>query len=226
MKNGILALAMVMVSAAAYAQTTPTPAAAAPAATTPSAQATRPASPAGTAQAQVGGAYVKDEKGREQYRNGKWVEITYGRPLKRGRDVFGSGSTYGTALLAGAPIWRAGANEATQLTTEVPLTIGGKTVPAGRYNLYVELKSPTEWTLVVSSWGAKKTGNDSTPGTLWGGYNYTPDKDVARVPMTVSKSPASIEQLTWGFCDVTTEGGKLFLAWDSANAMVSFAVAK
>ena len=225
MKNGLLALAMITMTAALSAQTPQTPAPAA--GTTPAPQATaRPASPAGSAQAQVAGSYVKDAKGREQYRDGKWLEITYGRPLKRGRDVFGSGSNYGTALLAGAPIWRAGANQATQLTTEVPLTIGGKTVPAGRYNLYVELKSPTEWTFVVSSWGAKKTGNDPAPDTLWGGYNYTPDKDVVRVPMTVSKSPAAIEQLTWGFCDVTADGGKIFLAWDTTNAMVSFTVAK
>ncbi len=223
MRNGFLALALISMSAAVYAQTPQTPAAPAPAAT---AAAPRPASPAGSAQTQVAGAYVKDEKGREQYRNGKWLEITYGRPLKRGRDVFGSGASYGTALLAGGPIWRAGANQATQLTTEVPLMMGGKTVPAGRYNLYVELKSPTEWTLVVSSWGAKKTGNDPTPDTLWGGYNYTTDKDVVRVPMTVSKSQASIDQLTWGFVDVTAEGGKMFLAWDTTNAMVPFTVAK
>ena len=224
MRNGFLALALLSMSAAVYAQTPQAPTTQPPAATPQAAP--RPASPAGAAQTQVAGSYVKDEKGREQYRNGKWIEITYGRPLKRGRDVFGSGASYGTALLAGAPIWRAGANQATQLITEVPLTIGGKTVPAGRYNLYIELKSPTEWTLVVSSWGAKKTGNDPTPDTLWGGYNYTADKDVARAPMTVSKTPASIDQLTWGFADVTAEGGKMFLAWDTAHAMVSFTVAK
>lgn len=227
MKNGLLTLALVSIGGIAYAQTPQTPAAPAPATTAPAPQAAnRPASPAGMAQTQVAGSYVKDDKGREQYRNGKWIEITYSRPIKRSRDVFGSGTSYGTTLNAGAPLWRAGANQSTRLTTEAPLMIGGKTVPAGSYSLYVELKSPTDWTLIVSSWGAKKTGNDPTPDTLWGAYNYTPDKDVVRVPMTVSKSQASIDQLTWGFCDVTAEGGKMFLAWDTANAMVSFAVAK
>ena len=220
-------MALISIGGATYAQTPQTPVTPTPAPTAAAAQpAARPASPAGAAQTQVGGSYVKDAKGREQYQNGKWIEITYGRPLKRGRDVFGGGGSYGTALNAGAPVWRAGANQATRLTTEVPLVIGGKTVPAGSYNLYVELKSPTEWTLIVSSWGAKKTGNDPTPDTLWGAYNYTPDKDVVRVPMTVAKSQASIEQLTWGFCDMTAEGGKMFLAWDTYNAMVPFTVSK
>ena len=45
----------------------------------------RPASPAGTAATQVGGTY--DRSGDEPvYKNGKWIEITYGRPIKRGRD--------------------------------------------------------------------------------------------------------------------------------------------
>ena len=78
----------------------------------------------------------------------------------------------------------------------------------------------------ASSFNFLTGGNDPTPDTLWGSYNYTPDKDVVRVPMTVSKSQASIDQLTWGFCDVTTEGGKMFVTWDTSNAMVPFAVAK
>ena len=223
MRNGLLALALTSMSGLVFAQAQQAPAAPA-AQATPAAQ--RPASPTGSAETQVGGSYVKDEKGREQYKNGKWVEITYGRPIKRGRDVFGSGADYGKTLNAGAPVWRAGANQATRLTTEVPLVIGGKTVPAGSYNLYVELKSPTEWTFIVSSYGAKKSGNDPTPDTLWGSYNYTPDKDVVRVPMTVSKNQASVDQLTWGYCDVTTEGGKIFLAWDTAMALVPFTVAR
>ncbi|HEX7139263.1 MAG TPA: hypothetical protein VF219_15520, partial [Vicinamibacterales bacterium] len=60
-----------------------------------SAQGGRPASPAGAAAAQVGGKYVQGSEGPE-YRGGKWIEITSGRPIKRGRDVLGgSGENYG-----------------------------------------------------------------------------------------------------------------------------------
>jgi hypothetical protein len=186
-----------------------------------------PASPPGNAQTQVGGSYVKDDRGRERYQGGKWIEITYSRPIKRGRDVFGTGADYGKALLVGgATVWRAGANVSTRLRTEAPLIIGGKTVPAGEYSLFIDLKSPSEWTLIVSSYGAKTSGNDQTPDTLWGSFKYTPDKDVARAPMTVNKSQASVDQLTWGFCDVTETGGKLFLAWDTTNATLPFTLGK
>ena len=33
--------------------------------------------------------------GGGNYEGGKWIEITSGRPIKRGRDVFGSGANYG-----------------------------------------------------------------------------------------------------------------------------------
>ena len=93
-------------------------------------------SPAGSAQVQVLGKWVKPERpaftlGRENYQEGKWIEITYGRPLQRGRDLFGSGANYGKLANPDAPVWRAGANVSTQLQTELPLTINGKTVAPG-----------------------------------------------------------------------------------------------
>lgn len=186
-----------------------------------------PASPPGLAATQVGGEYTKNAQGRESYQGGKWITVTYSGPIKRGRDVFGTGADYGKSLLVGgATVWRAGANQSTRLKTEVPLVIGGKTVPAGEYSLFIELKSPSEWTLIVSSYGAKKTGRDTTPDTLWGSFNYTPDKDVARAPMTISKLNMSLDQLTWAFADVTKDAGKLAIAWDTTLAFVPFTVGK
>jgi hypothetical protein len=178
------------------------------------AQGDRVASPAGSSATQLG------EKGR-------WIEITAGRPIKRGRDLWGSGPNYGkTLLVGGATVWRAGANVSTRLKTEAPLQIGGKTVPVGEYSLFIDLKSATEWTLIVSSWGAKTGGGDKTPDTLWGAYNYTPDKDVARVAMTLDKLPLAVDQLTWNFADVTPAGGKLVLLWDTVMATAAFDVAR
>src|SRR5437879_667942 len=80
------------------------------------------------------------EPGGANYQGGKWIEITYGRPLKRGRDLWGSGANYGKDALVGTPIWRAGANVSTRLKTEVPLVITGKTIAPGEYSLFIDLK--------------------------------------------------------------------------------------
>ena len=127
----------------------------------------RPMSPDGSAQAQVLGKWVKGDQpaftlGRENYVGGKWIEVTYGRPLQRQRDLFGSGPNYGkavndvgTATFPAPPVWRAGANVSTRLKSEVALNFGGKTVPAGEYTMFIDLKGPTEWTLIISSWPAQ-----------------------------------------------------------------------
>lgn len=193
----------------------------------------RPASPEGSAHVQVLGQWVKGPRpaftlGRESYQNGKWIEITYGRPLQRGRDLFGSGASYGKAAidvgsdtLPAPPVWRAGANMSTRLKTEVPLVIGGKAVPAGEYSLFIDLKLP-EWTLIISSWGAQAKFDPRDKTTLWGAYGYTPDKDVARVPMKLDTLPFAVDQLTWSFVDMKNDGGRLALMWGNTMASTPF----
>ena len=185
----------------------------------------RPLSPRGSAEAHVG-VEVSKTGTRTTIKGGNWIEISYGRPLKRDRPIW-SGETFGKDLYAGAPVWRAGSDVATLLKTEVPLSIGGKTLPAGgQYTMFIEFKSATDWTLIISSYGAKTTGKDPTPDTLWGSYGYTPDKDMVRVPMTVTKLPMTFEQLTWAFTDMSADGGKLTLLWDNVAASVPFKVGK
>ena len=61
----------------------------------------RQPSPDGTSATQVSGRYVGAEN--PTYQGGKWIEIVYGRPLKRGRDLWGSGADYGKKVNAGEP---------------------------------------------------------------------------------------------------------------------------
>jgi hypothetical protein len=193
------------------------------------AQDNRPMSPTGTAAAQVLGKWVKPAGrgaftlGGENYEGGKWIEITYGRPLQRGRDLWGSGANYGKSSLVGAPIWRAGANVTTRLKTEVPLVINGKTVAPGEYSLFIDLKE-NNWTLVVSSWPAQTKYDPNNKGALWGAYNYTPDKDVVRVPMKLETLPHGHEQLTWEFVDMSNASGAMAITWDKTMASVPFKV--
>jgi Protein of unknown function (DUF2911) len=196
--------------------------------------ATRPLSPPGSTEAQVLGRWVKGDRpsfavGQERYVDGKWLQITYGRPSLRGRDVFGSGATYGKALIdlplgdwGPPPVWRAGANVSTRLNTEATLVMGGKTIPAGEYSLFIDVKGPRDWTLIVSSWAAQPKMDVKDKTALWGAYAYTPDKDVARVPMTIETLPFSVEQLTWAFQDMTTDSGRIAISWARTMASVPF----
>jgi DUF2911 family protein len=203
-------------------------------------QTLRPPSPAGSSAAQIGGKYVEGLDALKQitdpkirvlfatrgplYQGGKWIEITSGRPLKRGRDLWGSGQDYGKALYAGAPIWRAGANVSTRLKTEVPLVINGKTIPPGEYSLFIDLK-PGNWTLVVSAWAPQTEYYDpNNREALWGAYGYTPEKDVVRARMTLETLSHAIEQLTWNFADLSDAGGVLIIMWDKFLATVPFKV--
>ena len=186
----------------------------------------RPASPVGTAAIQVGD-WKPGDTNDARIKAGKWIEVAYGRPLKRGREsVFGAGADYGKTVNAGSPVWRAGANVSTRLKTEVPLTFGTTTVPAGEYSLFIELKGPAAWTMILSTHQAQTTYDPNDKVKLWGSYGYTPDKDVLRVPMKVEALPYSMEQLTFVFADVTGTSGALRLMWDTTTASVAFKVAK
>jgi hypothetical protein len=228
----------VAMGTAMMAQTQPQgqTAAAAPAAQTQAQPARRPLSPPGTASAQVLGSWVKPAKqaytmGGETYQGGKWIDITYGRPLMRGRTAFsGSGADYGKSTIAqvpgwpNAPVWRAGADVSTRLKTEVPLVIGGKTVPPGEYTIFIDLKQPTEWTFIVSSWGAAAKYDPNDKDAIFGAFGYTPERDVARAPMKVETLPYKVEELTWQFVDMTPDSGRIELSWDKSMASVPFKV--
>ena len=179
----------------------------------------RLASPPGQSATQVGGGTYD---GRAGYVGGPWIEIRYGRPIKRGRDLFGP-SDYVDFLNDGAPVWRAGANTTTRLLTEVALTFGTEVVPPGEYTVFIELAT-TPWTFIISTWPAQQTYDQENTEALFGAYEYTPDRDVVRVPMTRETLPYSFDQLSWQFLDMSNHGGRLALLWDATIASVAFSV--
>ena len=184
-----------------------------------------PASPRGTAAAQVGGKWVAEKPGAApRYREGKWLVVDYGRPILRGRtDVFGSGADYGKAVNADGPVWRAGANQTTRFKTEAPLVFAGKTLPAGEYSVFVDLK-PGAWTLIFSNQPFQAKYDPNEKAATWGAYNYDPKFDVLRVPMQTIVGTTSIEQFTIAFVDMTAQGGTLAMYWEKTAAKAAFTV--
>ena len=130
---------------------------------------------------------------------GKNVSITYGRPLKKNREIFPATIPYGQ-------VWRMGADEATTLEIGGDMMIGPLHVVAGKYTLYA-VPGAKEWTLVIS----KQTGQ-------WGTV-YSKDQDYGRTAMKLTKASSPVEQLT-----ITIEGKAddkmLKVAWDNAVATV------
>lgn len=176
----------------------------------PDAQQRRPASPEGASATQV---------------NGTWIEIVYGRPILRGRtNIYGSGADYGQKLFDGGTVWRAGANVSTRLRTEATLEIGGTRVAPGEYVMLIDLKGEKDWTLILTSQPYALTFDPKNTKELYGGYNYRPDRDVARAPMQVEPLPFSVDQLTWTFTDVSPAGGTMRIAWERVMAAVPFRI--
>ena len=184
------------------------------------AQERRILSPPGHSAVQVGGNFDPVQYG---YLGGAWIDVYYGRPLKRGRDLFGP-PDWAEMLNDGAPVWRAGANRSTRLVTETALLIAGTRVEPGEYTLFIDL-SDTVWTFIVSTWPAQETYDYENREALFGAFEYTDDRDVLRTPMELKTLPVAFDQLSWQFLDMTASGGRLALIWDTRMASVAFTVA-
>jgi hypothetical protein len=141
---------------------------------------------------------------------GKTLTIKYSAPSVRGRKIFGDGgllSNDGTY-----PVWRAGANAATAFHTDADLDIGGLSVPKGDYTLFVLVKDPDAWQLIVN----KQTGQ-------WG-LRYSESQDLGRVKMTMSKPSAPVETFKITLSDQGGNKGKLQMEWENHVASVPITV--
>jgi hypothetical protein len=135
-----------------------------------------------------------------KFSDGKTVKIDYSSPRAKGRKIFGGVVSYGE-------VWRTGANEATTFVADTNVTVGGKAVPAGSYTIFTVPKADA-WTLVIS----KKTGE-------WG-TDYAGEKeDLARVPMSVSKTSSPVENFTVAF-DPAGSKCTLRMEWENTRANV------
>ena len=197
-------------------------------------QPARPMSPEGSTQTQVLGAWTKGERptfalGRENYVGGKWIEITYGRPLQRGRDLFGSGPNYGkaindvgTANLPAPPVWRAGANVSTRLKTEVPLNFAGKTGSRRRVQPVHRLERSDAVDAHRLEMGVTAEVRSERQERAVGRLRLHRRQGRRTHSHACRKPPFGVEQLTWSFLDMTNDGGRIALMWGKTMASASF----
>jgi Protein of unknown function (DUF2911) len=141
--------------------------------------------------------------------NGKKLAISYSAPSVRGRKIFGPGGVISRDPTY--PVWRAGANDATAFHTDADLDLNGVRVPKGDYTLWV-LPEPSQWKLIVN----RQTGQ-------WG-LEYHPDRDLGRIPMTMSKPAKPVETLKITLSSSGGNQGKLDMEWENYIATVPFTV--
>jgi len=71
------------------------------------------------------------------------ISVVYGRPVARGRALFG-------ALVPWDSIWHPGADSATRITFSKNVLIEGKPLGAGEYTLWLIPRETAPWTVIFS----------------------------------------------------------------------------
>ncbi len=141
------------------------------------------------------------------------ITIKYSSPGVKGREgqIFNQGGLIQSTHKE-YPVWRAGANAATTLTTDTHLTIGDLNEPKGDYTLFVNIADPDHWELIVN----KKIGE-------WG-LAYNASEDLGKTPMTMSKPPSMVENLSWKIASDGGDKGTITLSWEDHSASVPVTV--
>lgn len=117
---------------------------------------------------------------------GKLISIDYGRPPL---------GTHSVSELPVGGVWRIGMNEATRIQTAGDLGVGGTTVKAGTYTLWIKRTGDTTWTLAFHP---KTEGANGKP--LWGAPPQT-SGFIAETPLKHEKAKDSADQLTITLAD-------------------------
>ena len=153
--------------------------------------------PRGSVSAEVGGASVS---------------IDYGRPDLGDRmlpDLLN--------MLPPDRVWRAGENQVTILENSGPVKIGGETVPAGRYSLYLHVPESGGWALLVNRhqgialgelWSEAPEAMRAEPWPMLSGYGQIEDQEQARIALEEVEASGD-----GNVFEISADGGTLRFAW-------------
>ncbi len=138
------------------------------------------------------------------------MSLTYSRPFKNDRVIFGDLVPYGE-------VWRTGANEAAVFRTNAPLQINGEALPAGEYSVFVRPEQES-WDIIFNSetgqWGISP---------LNGQANRSSENDVLVITVPSITTSEVFEQFTITFDDMNEEI-ELIIMWDQTMAVVPIVV--
>jgi hypothetical protein len=140
--------------------------------------------------------------------NGLDMKVSYCRPFKKGRLIFGEEKD--KALLPNGKYWRLGANDATEITFSKNISFAGTPVKAGSYRMYA-VPNADSWEISLNSELGK-----------FGFFEPDYKLDVAKVKVPVQTAPVESEQLTINFAGDTTSV-QMNIVWDKTLVTVPIA---
>ena len=117
------------------------------------------------------------------------IEIEYGRPNVREREIWGG-------LVPYDQVWRTGANEATTISFSADVVVEGQPLAAGRYGLFT-IPGEAEWTVIFNE-----------VADQWGSGGY----DAARDALRVTVEPRANDHVE--SMDFVIEGDEVVLRWE------------
>ena len=124
------------------------------------------------------------------------ISVNYSRPSMRGRIIFGE-------LVPFNELWRTGANSATVISFSDPVTIEGKSLPAGSYSLFT-IPRENDWTLIFNK-----------NIFLWGSRAYNEAEDALRVTVIPGTIDCHFETFTIDLGELTQNTATLSLIWEN-----------
>jgi hypothetical protein len=127
-----------------------------------------------------------------QWVAGTKIEITYRRPVARGRALFGALVPYGT-------VWTPSADTAARIAISAPITINGSQLNAGSYSIWA-IPGETSWSI--------KFNSVSNVFHL----AYPAGRDVMEVKSTPAHGP-HVETLEFAFPMTDADSARLELHW-------------
>jgi len=132
------------------------------------------------------------------------ITIDYGRPVARGREIYGSLVPYGR-------IWHPGANDATSMTVSRNIEVNGKALPKGSYSLWT-IPRADAWTFIFST--VADTFHTNYPGE---------QRDALRLEVK-PETGAHMETLTYYFPVVDGKDATLRFHWGTLIVPLSIKV--
>lgn len=131
------------------------------------------------------------------------INFSYGRPSKRGREIFGNVVPYNI-------VWRTGAGPVTRIAFDKDLNFQGTIVPKGTYNIFT-IPGKSSWTLIFN-----------TEENAWGSAHHA-EFDFKKVEMKSISLSQTVDQFTIKLLE-KDEKGVLQMSWDKTMAKVHFEV--